>query len=324
LQGLVALVPFGTSWPVNRLGVLGTLSAAGGAALWLLPWRRGARVLAGFLLLPFLWPGRPGPAQPQLAVHVLDVGQGLAVIVRTPGNSLVYDSGPLYPSGFDSGVALVVPVLRSFGIDTVDRLIISHGDNDHAGGARGLLATLPVGDVLVGETLTELPGRTSPCVKGQQWRWERVQFRILHPEPGGARHGNNSSCVLEIQVDDLRILLPGDVDAAVERQLLAGDAGLDEVTVLVSAHHGSNTSSSWTFLAATRPDLVVHSAGYGNQFGHPTAKVRDRIDTLGIAQLLTAEQGMISLYYASPGQALEVLRYRDQRQRYWHWSDIPK
>ncbi|MCB1669893.1 MAG: DNA internalization-related competence protein ComEC/Rec2 [Gammaproteobacteria bacterium] len=319
VAGLTAL----GSWPVaGGSGVL-LVAAAIGSLLLLIPGSGHYRLLGCLLVLPYLAPVKNPTPGVGLAVHVLDVGQGLAVVVRTASHTLVYDTGPRYPSGFDSGAALLVPVLQRLGVTRLDRLLVSHGDNDHAGGVGGLLRQFPVVEVLAGEALESVPVPVRLCSRGQRWNWDGVQFTILHPPASEPRQGNNSSCVLEIRAGDYSVLLPGDVEAEAERRLLTSDPGLAPIDLLVSAHHGSTTSSSWAFLAATRPRLVIHSAGYHNRFGHPALPIQERIQTLGGRQLLTARQGMISVYFHGDSPDFRVESWRQVSRRYWNRSDIP-
>lgn len=319
LAWLVQVMPAQTTWQVDADSWLVLGTGALGSVLMLVPLGARYRLLAALMLLPLLTPIRHRSSAP-LTLHVLDVGQGLAIVVRTPGHTLVYDTGAKLPGGFDTGEAVVAPVLQRLGVRRVDRLIVSHADNDHAGGAPGLLAAIPVDDLLLGEPVPGLPDATKLCVRGQSWQWDEVRFRILHPRQGTRSTGNDRSCVLELSLDGLRVLLPGDVESASERLLLAEEGDLLPLTVLVSAHHGSGTSSSWSFLARTRPGLVIHSAGYRNQFGHPAATIRERYQAFEARQLLTAEQGMVSLTLQGGGEPVLVTSHRQQYRRYWHWS----
>ncbi len=316
-----------TSWPIFPVSGLLLLAAITGSLLLLLPGGGRYRALALLLLLPFLQVPPVTDDGPLLTVHVLDVGQGLAVVLQTAGHTLVYDTGPRYVSGFDSGTAIVVPVLRHLGVGRVDTLVVSHGDNDHAGGAAGLLQAMAVDRLISGEPLPELPVAGDRCGRGQSWRWDGVEFSFLYPfnptaaaGPGTAVSGNNSSCVLLVRADGFTLLLPGDIEGPVERLLLTTNAPPADLDLLVAAHHGSNTSSTGLFVRHTRPSLVIHSAGYRNQFGHPAARVRQRLAAIGSRQLMTADEGMISVVVSDAHQPPAVQRYRRFHRRYWHWS----
>ena len=320
LERLVLFSGFSPNWQVNPLANVVLVPAGIGALLLLLPGYANSRWLATLLLSPLFWTGTNAATENILELHVLDVGQGLAVVLRTASHTLVYDTGPRFSSGFDSGSAIVYPALRQLGVKQVDLLVVSHGDNDHAGGVAGLVAAMPVKSVIAGEHAVDLSVPVHPCVQDQTWSWDGVDFRFLHPAEGGIFQGNNSSCVLLISTVGFQLLLPGDIDARIERRLLNQPWPDDRLEVLVSAHHGSNTSSSLSFLANIHPQLVIHSAGYRNQFGHPTPRVQDRIERLGGEQLNTADSGMISVALENHGMRAAVHRYREAARRYWRWS----
>jgi len=320
LEILTRLPGLSQNWQVNPVTDEVILLAGLGTLLWLLPGYANNRWLAILLFLPLVWPGTKAANDNVLEIHVLDVGQGLAVVLRTASHSLVYDTGPRFSSGFDTGTAIVYPVLRQLGIRRVDVLVVSHGDNDHAGGAAGLLAAIPVQRILAGEQTDNLPVSTEPCVQDHDWTWDGVDFRFLHPAASNGYQGNNSSCVLLVSAGNFQLLLPGDIDAGIERRLLGQLQFDDQLEVLISAHHGSNTSSSLSFLANLRPRLVIHSAGYRNQFGHPSARVQERIDRMGGVQLNTSNSGMISVVLGKDAMEAKVHRHRGISKRYWHWS----
>jgi len=320
LELLVQLPGFSHNWQVSPLSESQLVLAGLGALLMLLPGYAYSRWLALLLMSPLAGMNSKDTNDNAVEVHVLDVGQGLAVVLRTASHTLVYDTGPRFSSGFDSGSAIVQPVLTELGVSRVDLLVVSHSDNDHAGGAAGLLAAMPVDQILTGELQDHLPAPAARCMQGQSWNWDGVDFHFLHPPRDSRLQGNNSSCVLLVSSGSFQLLLPGDIDAGIELLLLQ-QLQLDEsLEVLISAHHGSNTSSSLSFIANLEPQLVIHSAGYRNQFGHPASRVKERIAGLGSAQLETADSGMISVVLAEPETAAEVYRYRDVHKRYWHWS----
>lgn len=320
LEQLATLPVFGTTWRSHLLSVDMLLVAAFGCLLLLLPRIGNSRVL-GLLLLSPLFSSVPGPeGQGSMAIHILDVGQGLAVIVRTANHALVYDSGPRFSSGFDSGTAIVAPVLRRLGIKKVELLVVSHADNDHAGGVVGLLANMPIDRLLLGEELPALSEPAEKCARHIAWQWDGIDFRFMHPPVESEYSGNNASCVLLISAGKFQILLPGDIDASIERRLISEFEHGESIEVLVSAHHGSNTSSNLNFLATVRPQLVIHSAGYRNQFGHPSTRVLDRVSRIGANQLSTSDNGMISIVLRELDEKPEIRLYRDRFKRYWHWS----
>jgi competence protein ComEC len=292
------------------------LSAALGSLLLLAPRGVPSRWLGLVLLLP-LWLARPAPPAPgALQVTLLDVGQGLAGVVRTHRHCLVYDVGPSFRSGFSTGEAVVARYLQEQGVRKIDLLMISHADDDHSGGLRGLLRVLPATRILSGEPdALEEPG-VEPCRRGQRWDWDGVDFEVLHPGDDD-ESGNNSSCVLRVSVGDTVLLWPGDIEAQVERQLVLEHGGRLESTVLIAAHHGSASSTTAPFLAEVAPDWVLFSMGWMNRYGFPAAAVLERVAASGAAGKDTASSGAIDLFIGSNGQIHSLSGYRQTTQRLW-------
>lgn len=298
------------------------LAAILGVALLLAPRGLPARWLGWLYLLPLLLLRPPAPAPGSAAVTVLDVGQGLAVAMRSANHTLVYDVGPRFPSGFNTGSAVVAPYLRAHGIDRIDLLILSHADNDHAGGLAGLLEEMPVARLLTGEPhRLKLPPSADihiePCETGQRWHWDGVDLRMFHPPPGQHRRGNESSCVLHIATGGGSLLLTGDIGTVTEGRLIARYGEALRADVLVAGHHGSATSSSRAFLRAVDPHLTIYSAGFANRWDFPAAEVRARVQSLGIAELNTASAGGIALRLPSAPPLPRPVLSRQQRNRLW-------
>lgn len=305
----------GAHWYLPTVQPLALLLASLGA-LWLfLP--RGApwRVLGLLLFLPLLQPPRTAPEQGAFQLWVLDVGQGLAVLVRTRDHLLVYDAGARYPSGFDLGEAVVLSSIHALGISKLDALMISHGDNDHAGGAAAIVAAFPQARRYAGEP-SRLPMPGEQCVAGQTWQWDGVDFRVLSPAPGGGNQDNDSSCVLLVEGRAGRALLTGDISSRVEPQVVAA-IPRGPAPVLLVPHHGSKTSSSAEFLAALEPPLALVSAGWRNRFGHPRPEVIQRYAEAGITVLNTAEEGAIALDFPAGGVPQAQPGWRRRQMRYW-------
>jgi competence protein ComEC len=269
------------------------------------------------MLGPLLTMRVPLPEPGAFRFTLLDVGQGLAAVVRTRNHVLVYDTGPGFPSGFNTGSAVVAPFLRRSGVDRVDRLLLSHADQDHAGGADGLLAALPVAEVLSGEPRRLVGIRATACRAGMAWRWDGVQFRILHPGPSASFRGNDRSCVLKVENGAGAVLLTGDVAAKVEKQLVARFGRELRSQVLVAGHHGSADSSASAFLAAVEPRYLLISAGYRNRYGFPRAEVLQRAEAAGAATLETARYGGLQVSFPAVGPVSGWRAYRRDRRRYW-------
>jgi competence protein ComEC len=284
-------------------------------AFWILqPRGVPARAVGALLFLPLLAPIRPPLPFGDFDLYFLDVGQGLAMIVRTAAHALVYDAGPRYPSGFDLGEAAVVPALHALGVDRLDRLIISHGDSDHAGGAASIVAAFPV-DTESGEP-DRLKIPTSQCLAGEQWTWDGVTFRIVSPKPPLDAHGNDRCCVIDIRSGDSELVLDGDITAAIEETVAASLSPHARHVILQAPHHGSKTSSSNAFLDALQPALTIFSAGYLNRFHHPNPDIVERYATKHLPTLNTAETGFVHIAFDASGPRI-VEQGRIDRHPYW-------
>lgn len=314
-QGLewVAGWPAALAWLPEP--TLASVSLALAGSFWLLlPRGVPGKSLATLLLLPLLWPAQDRPGPGEFDLLLVDVGQGLALVVTTHRHVLLYDAGPAPPRGMDFGESAVLPALRAAGVRRIDRLVLSHGDNDHAGGAEAVRAGLPVSRTLAPEAWAR-PGM-QPCLAGQGWQWDGVQFTWLHPTPHFPYLRNDSSCVLRIRSAGASALLPGDIGRHVEARLVKLPAGEVRSEVLVVPHHGSDTSSSLDFLAAVRPRIGLLSVGHDNRFGLPRQIVLDRHERYGVQLLDSASLGAIRLRLGRDGvRVLERLRI--DRPRYW-------
>lgn len=298
------------------------LMAGLGALLLLAPRGIPARWLGAIFLLP-LWLMRPSaPAPGELQVTLLDVGQGLAGVIRTHRHTLVYDTGPSFRSGFNTGEAVVVPYLRHQGIGAIDLLMISHADQDHAGGMDGLLDLVRARRILSGEPEALPHVGAEPCRRGQQWRWDGVDFAVLHPADA-SESGNDSSCVLRVSVAETALLWTGDVEAGVEQALVQLERDGLQAEVLVAGHHGSASSTTSPFLEAVSPQLVLFSMGWKNRFGFPAQAVRERVLALEAASLDTASAGAVELQIRADGQLGSVRVFRERADRLWRHRPSP-
>jgi competence protein ComEC len=285
-------------------------------ALWLfLPRGVPLRGFGLLLFLPLLWPPLPRPAEGAFQAWVLDVGQGLSVLLRTRDHLLVYDAGARYPSGFDLGEAVVLPSIHALGISRLDMLMISHGDNDHAGGAEVVADAFPGVQRYAGEP-SRMRVPMQQCVAGQAWQWDGVRFRVLSPARGAGDRDNDSSCVLLVEGRGGRLLLTGDISAKMEPQVAAA-LGPGPPPVMLVPHHGSKTSSSAAFIVAVRPRLAVVSAGWRNRFGHPKPEVLARYAEAQVPVFDTARQGAIPLDFPADAPPRREPGWRQRQARYW-------
>lgn len=314
-------------WPAANIdwGLPGTLSLLGLLlALFCLlqPLQASLRLLAPVFLLPlFFSPAAVAPGT--LRVTVIDVGQGLAVLVETRHHHLLYDAGPTLGPAADAGRRYVLPVLHQRRVPRLDRLVLSHDDSDHTGGAASMLAGMSV-QAGLGARPASLRGLVNipwqDCRAGQQWQWDGWNFSVLYPtaeESRAADKDNNRSCVLMIRRGRAAVLLPGDLEIRGENALLARVAAAElQASVLVLGHHGSRSASSADFLAAVQPRWAIASAGYRNQFRHPSPVLLQRLQAAGIPWRNTADSGAITLLLADDG-SLVLEEFRLLAPRYW-------
>jgi len=304
-----------------------------GVLLLLAPRGTPSRWVGTVWLLPMLLVQPPAPAPGEVWFTLLDVGQGLAAVVRTREHALVYDAGPRFSPTFDTGRAVVVPYLRANGVQRLDTLIVSHGDNDHIGGAASVLTSIPTGAVL--SSVPERLPAARLCQAGQHWRWDGIEFLILNPQtdqaarknsagsknettlarPKGMRH-NNASCVLQVRTAHGVILLTGDIEAAAERNLVTRFGDGLRADILVAPHHGSKTSSSEEFIATVDPRYVLFPVGYRNRYRHPHARVTARYRRHGAVLHDSATAGALEFRLRPSG--LEISEYRKEHKRFWH------
>lgn len=301
-------------WPVfvrSVPPVWATLLALAGVAWMLLPRGFPARWLGFVMLAPALLLPAPRPPEGTARITVLDVGQGLAVLVQTRGHDLLYDTGPLYSAESDAGQRIVVPYLRALGIDRLDTMVVTHADSDHSGGAGAVLAAVPVSRIL--SSLDDAKGEA--CAAGQRWQWEGVRFEMLHPLPDDlpAKKINNRSCVLRVEARGKVMLLTSDIEARDESALLARDRAALRADVLLVPHHGSRTSSTPEFVAAVAASDVIFPVGYLNRFGHPRADIVARYE--GSRLWRTDRDGAVTIEL---GTELALRGWRRERGRYWH------
>lgn len=293
--------------------VLALPLAVAGAFWLLLPRGVPGRALAVVLMLALLWPDRRVPAHGEVAVTVVDVGQGLSVLVRTRHHALLYDMGPAVEEGFDAGERAVLPTLRARGVARIDRAVVSHGDADHAGGWDAVRGDMPVVDALAPPD-SDVPA-TRACTAGQRWAWDGVVFRVLHPPPDFPYLANESSCVLRVEGAHGVVLLTGDIGEVIESRLLAADAAALRADVVLVAHHGSRSSSLPAFVAATGARHAIVSTGFGNRFGHPRREVMARWHAVGARAHDTAAHGALDVRIGAGG--VEVDRRRATHRRPW-------
>lgn len=297
--------------PMFSIGLL-SLSIIG-ILIMLAPRGFPLRWLGAVLLLPLFFynPNRPGPAE--VWFTLLDVGQGLSAVIQTQHHTLVFDTGPAF-GDFDTGAAVVVPFLRYYGVQQLDMLMISHADNDHIGGADAVLAAYPAKHILSSD-----PGKptgSKPCLQGQSWEWDDVQFEIFHPAVNQSGTRNDLSCVLKITSPYGRILLTGDIERRAEIELVRKYAQQLSADIIVAPHHGSRSSSSTAFIQQVSPQFVLFASGYQNRYNFPATDVVARYHKLGSQSHQTGTQGALQIKL-DPQLNLTPASWRGQQRRIW-------
>lgn len=295
------------------------------ALAWLLaPRGLPARWLGVVGLLPLFTVAPAALRAGDVEVTVLDVGQGLAAVVRTANHALLYDAGPAFGPGADSGSRIIVPYLRATGVSRLDGMVVTHDDDDHWGGAATVLQALPMDWLLTSlPDLDPLVVQASPalrCEAGYRWEWDGARFEVLHPSRASyddlAVKDNDRSCVIAIAATGGRVLLPADIERRAEEELMAGSRPHLRADVLLAPHHGSRTSSIPAFVEAVAPQLVVFPTGYRNRLGHPHREVVERYRDAGARIYRTDRDGAVTITIRAEG-GIHVTPYRAVYRRYW-------
>ena len=295
------------------------------------PWRTRPAVRAGVsavCALTVLWAGQAAlslAGRGTLQIVAIDVGQGDAIALRTPlGRWLLVDAGPRGFGGSDAGLTRVIPYLHARGARRLETVILTHPDEDHAGGLAAVLGNISTGAVLgpgfsggqAGHMagLAEARRANVPwrrAAAGDSWTLDGVDFRVLSPAPadspggelGDARSPNDWSVVVHVAFGRCSALLMGDADAEIESGLMgeAGLTALDAVTILKVGHHGSHTSTSTDFVRAFSPQYALISAGARNRYGHPDPTVLARLEGAGTRIFRTDLHGTVALSCRADG-----------------------
>ena len=336
-HGLVALLASWLQWlSVSPVAVWSGAAPSGwafaaamvGVAWWLAP-RGVPRRWTGVLWMAplFAWPP-DRPADGDVRLTALDIGQGTAVLLETHATNTLFDTGPAYTPENDAGNRIIVPFLRSHGIASLDLMIVSHNDNDHSGGALSVLQAIAVRQVRSSLALDTPIVRASPdhrrCETGQSWAFDGVRFELLAPPPEVYRPAegkalakpNARSCVLRVEAHGRVMLLTADIEKPQENAIVERHAPAIASDVLLVPHHGSRTSSTDGFLDAVHPSLAIVQAGYLNRFGHPRPDVLARYAARDIPVLRNDRDGSITVVLASRGITVDC--YRDSHRRYWY------
>jgi competence protein ComEC len=288
------------------------LLASTGMLLLLLPRIALVRWVGLLCFLPLILP--PRPEKGHLQVDVLDIGQGLAVILETDRHLLLYDTGPGDGSSWSLAPSVLVPSIANRVRDQPDLIMVSHGDLDHSGGLFELEKHYPEAPVQA-SFRNPTPGVLA-CLTPHSWSWDGVAFEVLHPRPGLPYLGNDSSCVLSVKFGGQSMLLTGDISTAVEQRLIF--EGLKQHQILFAPHHGSKSSSGMELINQVNPEIALVSSGYENPFDFPHPDVRKRYLQNGTHLINTADCGGIRITITDDGIRKPSSARRAQ-PRLWRW-----
>ncbi len=260
-------------------------------------------------------------AQPMI-LNVLDVGQGQAIFLQHPQQTLMIDTGGSYDeTRFGMGERVIIPFLRQHGVRKLDHVVLSHLDQDHSGAFAAIQKAFAITQVQSNERDQKMPFKNnfSLCQQGQTWSYSNLKIAILSPDREGLSFAkyqqNEQSCVVYLQFFNAQpyqnFLIMGDAGWETEYKLLKQYPDL-KVDVLVLGHHGSKHSSTYDFLATLKPKLAIASAGFENHYGHPSRELQSRLDALKIPLLNTAQTGSLSFIFGS--ETVELKQQRQQRK----------
>lgn len=270
---------------------------------------------ASFLavVITFSFPLWARSSEKAWSVTMLDVGQGLAMVISRNGKAVLYDTGLAWPGG-DSAQQIIVPWLRWHHLQP-EGIILSHEHLDHRGGLNTLLQTWPT---LWVRSPLGWRGH-QPCFRGQSWRWEGLTFQALWPLPHTRGEGNNRSCV--VRVDDGRhsVLLTGDIERSAEMSMLSHYWQHLASTLVQVPHHGSATSSSLALLQRIGGHAALASAARYNAWHFPSGKVKTRYLQQQYQWLDTPHQGQVTVNFSTEGWQIQSLRDQIYPRWYHQW-----
>lgn len=272
--------------------------------------------LGWFGLLPLFCYQVPLIPEGEFRLAVLDVGQGLATVIKTRHHVLLYDVGPSYGNDNNAGSRVIKPYLRSQQIKKIDTIMVSHGDLDHRGGLQGVI------DLLHGEIISSEPERLAyparHCFAPERWEWDGVQFQILSPSQVSQKKRNDRSCVLKVTTQKQSVLLTGDIEKSAEQQLIKENAGSLSSSIVIVPHHGSLTSSSFEFIEHVAAEYAVFPVGFGNHYGFPKAEILARYQSNGAKNLIVAQSGAVIFQLNNQDELTPPTCWRDTSLQYWH------
>lgn len=284
-----------------------------GVIAWRMGWLRvyplSALALCGLILL---W--RQSEPRENWRVDILDVGHGLSVLIEKNGRGVLYDTGNRWEGGSQAQMH-ILPYLQWRNID-VEHIIISHSHMDHNGGTEQVRAAFPDAS-LRSSYLGHLP-----CLRGERWRWQGLQFEVLWPTSLQDYAGNNDSCVVRITDGTFSVLLTGDIERQAETRLIQLDRASLRANLLQVPHHGSTTSSIGPFVRASGAEVSVSSASRFNVWHLPAEKIKQRYRENGTIWRDTAHSGQLSAFFFDKHWLIKGLREQLMPRWYHQWFGV--
>lgn len=279
-------------------------------------------IIVALLLVPIFIISPPQLKSGEYQLTVLDVGQGSAAVLKTQNHLMVFDTGAKFSDRLDAGSSVVVPYIRSLGVDSLNYLIISHGDADHIGGAQAIIDEYPAAEV-IGQDIERLRAKNKiSCYEGIHWHWDGVDFEFLSPTKGdlslfSGDKRNNHSCVLRVHSHTGTTLFTGDIEEKVESRLLKKFGAQLTADILLVPHHGSKTSSSSGFITTVNPKITLFSVGYKNRYRFPHNDIMNRYSLLSTHLMQTDKTGAVTIR-VSDHDGIVIEKYREKAEKYWH------
>ncbi|NTS77717.1 DNA internalization-related competence protein ComEC/Rec2 [Catenovulum sp. SM1970] len=263
-----------------------------------------ALCLLGLLFIPH--------SQQGLKIHMLDVGQGTAIVIENNAEAVLYDTGASFQSGFNFAQSTIAPFLKQRRL-SLKAVIVSHTDNDHSGGVAYLNKHFADIDWLYSKAPKQLSltGQSQGhiCTEGQRFNWLNLNWQIIAPKSSWLNdnkiNDNNLSCVVKVTDDTLTLLLTGDIESWAEKQLIKHHQSKLNADIALVPHHGSKTSSSSVFVQSIQAQHWLVSRGRFNRFGHPADDVVQRLQQVGGHIWDTGHSGQVTFNFSN-GQPTKI------------------
>ncbi|OTA14992.1 ComEC family protein [Xenorhabdus vietnamensis] len=316
---LFALAPLSAlthSWiETGHYPIIITLTGWFLVVIWRLGWWKSYKWLLGICVVIIVCYSKRSNDY-QWRFSMLDVGHGLAVVIDKGGKAIVFDTGNRWETG-SMAEKVIEPYLRWHRL-VPEQIILSHDHLDHTGGMMHINEKYP--DIQIRSP--SLNHAHLPCVRGEQWMWQGLSFKVLWPPEKAVIVGNNQSCVIRIDDGKHSLLLTGDLEKRGEYHLLELEKNHLNATILQVPHHGSNTSSTSVFIRRVMPQYALASVARYSPWRLPSIKVKQRYKNVGVKWHSTAVSGQITGYFYRDHIKLKGYRQQIMPRWYHQWFGI--